>query len=95
MSNLASYTQAVRHTAGSRHLTYDGLKSILTDLGYEEYRLGTTPSHRVAFIHRESGHIIRLNRPESREHLSDYQLREIRAELESDPSDIYPESYDS
>jgi hypothetical protein len=85
LSILPSYTQPVRHTAGSKHLTYDGLKSLLTDLGYEEYRVGTTPSHRLAFIHRQSGHIIRLDRPDMREYLTDYQIREVFTALDREP----------
>ena len=85
----------MRHIAGSTHLTYDGLKSLLTDLGYEEYRLGTAPARRVAFIHRQSGHIIRLERADVREYLTEYQLREVFDALHRDRSGFTPETYDS
>jgi hypothetical protein len=95
MSTLESYTQAVRHTAGSTHLTYDGLKSLLNDLGYDEYRLGTAPSHRIAFIHRQTGHIIRLNRPDMREYLTDYQLREVFDALDREPPEADSDTHRS
>jgi len=54
--------------------TSDEMRRLLKDFGYEEKRTGKTAGSRLAYIHRESGHIIRLHRPHPGNVMKRYQL---------------------
>ena len=64
-----------------KNFTYAELRSLLGKLGYEEKKMGNTAGSRVAFIHSESNHIIRLHKPHPGNQLKKYQISSIREEL--------------
>ena len=51
--------------------------------GYQEVRTGKTAGSRVAFIHSETQHIIKLHRPHPRPELKRYQLDYIEETLKN------------
>lgn len=61
--------------------TYKELASLLNSFGYEEARKGKTSGARVAFVHQESGHIIRLHKPHPKPYLKAYQLDLVETAL--------------
>ena len=64
-----------------RDFTYDELKRLLRGLGYQELKLGKTSGSRVAFIHTETNHIIRLHKPHPAKILKSYQIDQIIEEF--------------
>jgi hypothetical protein len=60
-----------------RDFTYDELKTLLCGLGYEEESKGRASGSRVAFIHSDTRHIIRLHKPHPRNELKLYQIDQI------------------
>lgn len=60
-----------------RDFSYDELKRLLGRFGYREVKKGKTSGSRVAFIHGETKHIIRLHRPHPHPNLKQYQLNLI------------------
>ena len=71
-----------RFSEKPKDFTFDELKKMLSHLGYEELKLGKTSGSRVAFVHRQSKHIIRLHRPHPGPVLKLYQVHEIYDELQ-------------
>lgn len=61
--------------------TCDEMSRFLRDLGYEEKKAGKTAGSRLAYVHKESGHIIRLHRPHPGKVLKRYQLDLVEAAL--------------
>ncbi len=57
--------------------TFDELRTLLCALGFEEMRGGKTSGSRIAFVHRETGLIVRLHRPHPRPVLKKYQVHQI------------------
>jgi hypothetical protein len=70
-----------RFLSRPRDFTYKELNSLLSSLGYEECLLGKTSGSRVAFIHKETKHIIRLHKPHPGNELKMYQIDLIIEEL--------------
>jgi len=66
-----------------RDFTYDELRKVLRHLGYEENQSGKTSGSRVAFINKDSTHIIRLHKPHPNNELKQYQLEQVIEELKS------------
>ena len=66
-----------------KDFTYNELRKLLTHLGYEESQSGKTSGSRVAFIHKDSKHIIRLHKPHPNNELKQYQIEQIIDELKS------------
>ena len=66
-----------------KDFTYNELRKILTNLGYEESQSGKTSGSRVAFIDRNANHIIRLHKPHPNNELKQYQIEQIIEELQS------------
>lgn len=66
-----------------KDFTYNELRKILTNLGYEESQSGKTSGSRVAFIDKNSNHIIRLHKPHPNNELKQYQIEQIIEELQS------------
>lgn len=64
--------------------TYDELRTLLAKLGYEEKRLGKTSGSRVAFVHINTKHIIRLHKPHPGNELKRYQIKYLVAELKKE-----------
>jgi hypothetical protein len=61
--------------------TYDELRKLMNLLGYDEVTRGKTSGSRVAFIHTENSHIIRLHKPHPGNELKQYQIGLIINEL--------------
>ena len=66
-----------------KDFTYNELRKVLTNLGYEESQSGKTSGSRVAFIDKNSNHIIRLHKPHPNNELKQYQIEQIIEELQS------------
>jgi hypothetical protein len=75
---------------GSTSLTFDQLRSLLSDRGYLEHESGD----RIAFIHPRTRHIISLDKPPGQKYLTSYQLQELEAEFSRQGLDI-PDLYNS
>lgn len=61
--------------------TFDELSGLLRGLNYEVIKLGKTSGSRVAFVNRNTGHIIRLHKPHPNPELKRYQLDDIETLL--------------
>lgn len=57
------------------------MSRLLKDLGYEEIKSGKTSGSRVAYLHKLSGHIIRLHRPHPGNIVKRYQMEMIEDAL--------------
>ena len=66
-----------------KDFTYNELRKLLINLGYEESQSGKTSGSRVAFIDRNANHIIRLHKPHPNNELKQYQIEQIIEELQS------------
>ena len=64
-----------------KDFTYSELSRLLKSLGYIESNVGKTSGSRVAFINKDSRHIIRLHKPHPGNELKMYQVDQIREEL--------------
>lgn len=56
---------------------YDEAKTILSQLGYKEDNRGRTSGSRVAFVHTQTKHIIRLHKPHPGNIMKLYQIDEL------------------
>jgi predicted RNA binding protein YcfA (HicA-like mRNA interferase family) len=65
-----------------KDFTYSELRRVLKHLGYTEHQSGKTSGSRVAFIHEETRHVIRLNKPHPHHELKQYQIEQIIEELD-------------
>ena len=61
---------------------YDEARTLLGKLGYKEDNRGHTSGSRVAFVHIETKHIIRLHKPHHNNMLKKYQIDQLIEELE-------------
>ena len=59
----------------------DEMSTLLKDLGYEEIKSDKTAGSRVAYIHKLSGHIIRLHRPHPGKIMKRYQIELVEEAL--------------
>lgn len=66
-----------------KDFTYGELETLLRGFGYKEVKMGKTSGSRVAFIHNETKHIIRLHKPHPRPELKRYQLEYLIEELKN------------
>jgi hypothetical protein len=73
----------VRLSSRPKDFTYEELRRLLKYFGYEESNSGKTSGSRVAFIHTDSKHIIRLHKPHPNNELKQYQIDLILEELSS------------
>ncbi|MEW5817309.1 MAG: type II toxin-antitoxin system HicA family toxin [Spirochaetota bacterium] len=64
-----------------KDFTYTELQTLLKALGYVELKRGRTSGSRVAFMHSETQHIVRLHKPHPSSILKRYQLDYIEEEL--------------
>ena len=62
---------------------YDEARSLLAKFGYKEDNRGRTSGSRVAFVHCETGYIIRLHRPHPGNILKKYQVEQLIEELKN------------
>lgn len=65
-------------------LSFQELNQILTGLGYKEMKTGKTSGSRVAFIHIESKHLIRIHKPHPGNELKAYAKSYIIKELQKE-----------
>lgn len=65
-------------------LTFHELNQILTGFGYNEKKTGKTSGSRIAFIHNETKHIIRIHKPHPGNELKLYTKRYIIKELQKE-----------
>ena len=70
-----------RFLARPRDFTYDELRTLLKNFGYEEDQGGSTSGSRVAFYNKTTKHIIRLHKPHPGNELKMYQIDLIREAL--------------
>ena len=61
----------------SKNFSYNELRSLLKNLGYDEFQKGKTSGSRVCFVHKESKHIIQLHKPHPENILKQYQIEQI------------------
>ncbi len=66
-----------------KDFTYNELRKLLINLGYEESQSGKTSGSRVAFINKNANHIIRLHKPHPNNELKQYQIEQVIEELQS------------
>ena len=66
-----------------KDFTYNELRKLLINLGYEESQIGKTSGSRVAFINKNTNHIIRLHKPHPNNELKQYQIEQVIEELQS------------
>jgi len=64
-----------------KNFTYNELNSLLKKLGYAQRQLGKSSGSRVAFVHPETQHIIRLHKPHPGNELKRYQIDYLIEEL--------------
>jgi hypothetical protein len=64
-----------------KNFTYNELRKLLRSFGYNESQSGKTSGSRVAFIHEQSHHIIRLHKPHPGNELKQYQIDQLIDEL--------------
>ncbi len=57
--------------------TYDEARTLVSRFGYTEDNRGKTSGSRVAFIHKDTKHIIRLHKPHPGNVLKRYQIDEL------------------
>ena len=57
--------------------TYDEAKTLLGRFGYKEDNRGRTSGSRIAFVHTQTKHIIRLHKPHPGKVLKMYQIDEL------------------
>lgn len=62
---------------------YDEARRLLAKFGYKEDNRGRTSGSGVAFVHCETGHIIRLHRPHPGNILKKYQIEQLIEELKN------------
>jgi len=64
-----------RLLARPKNFTYDELKKLLLSSGCFEANKGKTSGSRVAFVHKETGTILRLHKPHPNNELKVYQIK--------------------
>ncbi|MCJ7582911.1 MAG: type II toxin-antitoxin system HicA family toxin [Candidatus Aminicenantes bacterium] len=64
-----------------RDFTFDEMKKLLKNFGYQEIRSGKTSGARIAFMNKSTRHIIRLLKPHPGKIMKRYQLYLIEDEL--------------
>ncbi|WP_190239536.1 type II toxin-antitoxin system HicA family toxin [Pelotomaculum schinkii] len=63
--------------------TYVEARTLLSRFGYREDNRGRTSGSRVAFVHVQTKHVIRLHKPHSGNVLKKYQLDELTEALKT------------
>ncbi|MBM9501094.1 type II toxin-antitoxin system HicA family toxin [Leptospira sp. 201903071] len=75
---------AQRFVGKPKDFSYDELRKLLSGFGYIEDNSGKSSGSRVAWIHSETKHIIRLHKPHPKNILKSYQINQILDELRSE-----------
>lgn len=60
-----------------KDFSYNELRRVLKNFGYDEFQKGKTPGSRVCFVHKESKHILQLHKPHPENILKQYQIEQI------------------
>jgi len=66
-----------------KDFSYDELRKILSQFGYEEINTEKTSGSRVAFYRKTTRHIIRLHKPHQKPVLKEYQIQLLIEELKN------------
>lgn len=72
-----------RFLSKPKDFSYDEMRKLLKGYGYQEIRSGKTSGSRVAFISKDTYHIIRLHKPHPGNVMRRYQLDLIEEELKN------------
>lgn len=78
MSKIDKLLEKIRNKNST--LSYGELKKLLSGLGYAEHIKGATSGSRIAFVNKESGHIILMHKPHGK-NLKAYQKEQVREAL--------------
>ena len=70
-----------RFQAGPADFGFTEMRALLEDFGYEEVKSGKTAGSRVAFVHKNGGHIIRLHKPHPGKIMKKYQMELVQEAL--------------
>lgn len=68
-------------TSNPKSFSFSELKVLLNGFGYRLHTGGKTSGSRVAFIHSETKHIVRLHKPHSGDEMKQYQIKQVVREL--------------
>ncbi|WP_144603401.1 type II toxin-antitoxin system HicA family toxin [Algoriphagus algorifonticola] len=72
-----------RFLSNPKNFSFEELEKLLSQLGFEEKKLGKTAGSRKAFFHKELNLIIRLHKPHPSPILKSYMIKEIVSLLKS------------
>ena len=64
-----------------KSFSFSELKNLLIGFGYKLDTGGKTSGSRVAFVHCETKHIVRLHKPHPGDEMKQYQIKQIVREL--------------
>ena len=70
-----------RFLSKPKDFTFDELKRLLAEFGYEEVKTGKTAGSRVRFKNAASKHELKLHRPQPKPFLKAYQQEHIEETL--------------
>lgn len=60
-----------------KDFSYNELRKLLKNFGYDEFQKGKPSGSRVCFVHKESKHILQLHKPHPENILKQYQIEQI------------------
>ena len=67
----------IRFLLKPKDFSYNELRKLLKNFGYDEFQKGKTSGSRVCFVHKESKHILQLHKPHPENILKQYQIEQI------------------
>jgi hypothetical protein len=79
MSRHEKLVQKIK--SNPKSFSFSELKKLLIGFGYALDFGGKTSGSRVAFIHSETKHIVRLHKPHSGNEMKQYQIKQVVREL--------------
>lgn len=71
----------IRLLSYPKDFTFSELEKLLSQLGFEELKLGKTAGSRKAFYHQELDLLIRLHKPHPSPVLKSYLIKEVIQQL--------------
>ncbi len=79
MSRHEKLVQKIK--SNPKSFSFSELKNLLIGFGYTLDTGGKTSGSRVAFIHSETKHIVRLHKPHPGDEMKQYQIKQVVREL--------------
>jgi hypothetical protein len=79
MSRHEKLVQKIK--SNPKSFSFSELKNLLRGFGYTLDTGGKTSGSRVAFIHSETKHIVRLHKPHPGDEMKQYQIKQVVREL--------------